>query len=90
MNLSTKQKHIHRHREETCGCQAGGGGRGMGWEFGVSRCKLLHLEWINNKALIYSTGSDIHNGINNNGNEFFFKKECIYVDNQVTFLDNIN
>ena len=29
----------------------------MEWEFGVSRCKLLHLEWINNKVLIYSTGN---------------------------------
>ena len=35
------------------------GGRGMDWEFGVSRCKLLHLEWINNKVLLYSTGNYI-------------------------------
>ena len=26
------------------------GGTGMDWEFGVSRCKLIHLEWINNKS----------------------------------------
>ena len=26
--------------------------RGMNWEFGISRCKLLYLEWINNKALL--------------------------------------
>ena len=25
------------------------------WEFGISRCKLLHIGWINNKALLYST-----------------------------------
>ena len=24
-------------------------------EFGVSRCKLLHLEWITNEVLLYST-----------------------------------
>ena len=24
------------------------GGVGMDWEFGVSRCKPLHLEWISN------------------------------------------
>ena len=24
------------------------GGGGVGWEFGVGRCKLLHLGWINN------------------------------------------
>ena len=27
----------------------------MDWEFGVGRCKLLHLEWINNKLLMCST-----------------------------------
>ena len=32
-----------------------GGGSGMDWEFGVSRFKLLHLEWINNMVLLYST-----------------------------------
>ena len=33
--------------------------RGTDWEFGVGRCKLLHLEWINNKVLLYSTGNYI-------------------------------
>ena len=27
----------------------------MDWEFGVNRCKLLHLEWISNEILLYST-----------------------------------
>ena len=37
----------------------------MDWEFGVGRCKLLYLEWINNKVLLYSTGNDIQSpGIN--------------------------
>ena len=26
-------------------------------EFGVSRGKLLHLEWISNEVLVYSTGN---------------------------------
>ena len=26
-------------------------------EFGASRCKLLYIEWINNKVLLYSKGS---------------------------------
>ena len=34
-----------------------GGGSGMNWEFGVGRCKLLHLEWINSEVLLYSTGN---------------------------------
>ena len=25
---------------------------GMDWEFGVSRCKLVYIEWINNKVLL--------------------------------------
>ena len=28
---------------------------GLEWKAGVSRCKLLYIEWINNKALLYST-----------------------------------
>ena len=75
MNLSTKQKQTHRHREQTCFCQGEGewGREGLGvW---VSRCKLLHLEWINNKVLFYSIGNYIQSpGINHNGKEY--KKEC--------------
>ena len=38
--------------------------KGRGWsgvdgEFGVSRCKLLHLDWISNEVLLYSTGDYI-------------------------------
>ena len=45
--LTMKQNQTHRHREKTCGSQGGGGGDGggvMDWEFGISRCKLLHTE----------------------------------------------
>ena len=31
----------------------------MDGEFGVSRCKLFHLEWISNEVLLYSTGNYI-------------------------------
>ena len=58
INLSTKQKKTHRHREQTCSCQGGGGGRrGLDWEFGISRCKLVYIGWINNKVLLYSAGT---------------------------------
>ena len=30
----------------------------IGWKFGVSRCKL-HIEWINNKVILHSTGNYI-------------------------------
>ena len=59
MNLSTEKKQTYGLGEQTCGCQGGEGGSGMDWEFGVSRCKLLHLEWISNEILLYSTGNYI-------------------------------
>ena len=31
------------------------GGSGMGKESGINRYKLLHLEWISNEVLQYST-----------------------------------
>ena len=41
---------------------------GMEWEFGVRRSKLLNIEWINNKVLLYSTGNYIQYFlINRNG-----------------------
>ena len=53
------------------------GGR-MDWEFGVSRCKLLHIGWINSKVLLYSTGNYIqYPVINHNGKEY--EKEYMYV-----------
>ena len=57
MNLSTEKKQTHGLGEQTCGCP--GGGSGMDWEFGVSRYKLLHLEWISDEILLYNTGNYI-------------------------------
>ena len=49
MNLSTEKKQIHGLGEQTCGCQ----GEGVdGQKFRVSRCKLLHLEWISDEILL--------------------------------------
>ena len=82
MNLSTKQKQTHRHRDQIrlVVAKGLGGGRGMDWETEVSRCKLLHLEWINNKILLYSTGNYIQSpGINHNGKEYFKKRIYICV-----------
>ena len=62
MNISTKQKQSHRHGEQTCRCGAWLGvavGSGMDGKFGVGRCKLLHVEWISDEALLYSTGNHI-------------------------------
>ena len=54
------------------------GGSEMDWEFGVSRCKWLHLEWISNKVLLYSTGSYVQSPwIEQDGKEY--KKEWTYM-----------
>ena len=77
MNLM-KQKQTHRHRETDWLPRGRGGGGGMVWEFGISRCKLLYIGWINNKVLLYSTGNYIqYPVINHNGKEY--EKDCIYI-----------
>ena len=61
----------------------------MEWEFGVSRCKLLHIEWINNKVLLHSTGNYIQcPEINHNGKEYV--KQCVYMYNWITLLYSRN
>ena len=51
MKLSMEKKQTQGHGEQTCGFQGGRGGSRMDWEFGVGRCKLLHLERIDNEIL---------------------------------------
>ena len=51
-------------------CPGEWGEGGMEWELGVSRCKLLYIEWKNNKVLLYSTGNYIqYPVINHDGKE---------------------
>ena len=57
INLSMKQKQTHRHKEQTCVCREGKAGGEMEWEVGISRCKLLYIEWLKHKVLLYSTGN---------------------------------
>ena len=59
MNLSIENKQTHGHGEQICAGQGGGERKEMDWEFGVGRCKLLHLEWIRNEILLYNTGNYI-------------------------------
>ena len=47
------------HRIDLLPKERGRGGEGKGWEFGISRFKLLYTEWIDNKVLLYSTGNYI-------------------------------
>ena len=55
MNLSMKQKQTHRL---TVAKRVRAAGR-MNSDFGISSCKLLYMELINNKVLLYSTGNYI-------------------------------
>ena len=89
MNLSSKQKQTHRHGEQTHGCQRGGRRSGMDWEFGVGKCKLLHLEWISNEVLLYSTGNYIQSlGIEYDGRQY--ENMYIYIYDWVTMLYSRN
>ena len=54
------------------------GEQGEDRQFGVSRYKLLYMEWINNKVLLYSTGNYIQYPVlNHSGKER--KKGCMSV-----------
>ena len=57
MNLSLEQN--HRQREQTGRWQGEGVWGGMQWKVGASQVKLLYIEWINNKVLLYRTGNHI-------------------------------
>ena len=70
------KKQTHGHREQTCSCHGGG----VDWEFGMSRCKLLYIGWINNKVLLHSTGNYIqYPVINHNGKEHEKLPICICI-----------
>ena len=66
LNLSTQQK-----TDSEIILMGEGWEKRMDWESEVGRCKLLHLEWINNKVLMYSTESYIqYPVISHNGKEY--------------------
>ena len=78
MSLTIKQKQTQRCREQNHGCWGGDWWRGMDWELGISRCKLLHIEWKNSKVLLYSTGNYIQH-LRVNCNEEGYKKKNLYM-----------
>ena len=51
----------------------------MEWEVGISRCKLLYIECINNKVLLYSTGNHSQYPMINHNRKEYRKKECLYM-----------
>ena len=51
----------------------------MDWGFGISRCKILYMEWINYKVLLYSIGNYIQYSVKyHNGKES--EKEYVYIN----------
>ena len=52
------------------------GGSGVNWEFGLSRCKLLNLEWISSEVLLYSTGNYIQSLVIEHDRRYY-EKECV-------------
>ena len=82
------------HREETCGCQGRGGVERDQLGVWVSRCKLLHLERKNNKALLYSTGNYIqYPGVDHDKNitknKIIFLKICIFITESLCYTAEI-
>lgn len=62
-----------------------GGGSGMGGEFGGRRCKLLPIERISNKVLLYCTGNSIQSlDIDHGGRQCEKKNVYIFMNDGVT------
>ena len=86
MNLSIEQKQTHGHGEHTSGCQ-GVGGSGTDRELGISKYKILHLEWISNEVLFYSTENYIQSLVIEHDGRYYEKKNVyIYMNEWVTLL----
>ena len=65
MEYDTNETETDSHREQTVVAKGEGAGRGMDWEFGISRCKLLHIEWIN-KVPLNNTGNYMEENMKKN------------------------
>ena len=60
----------------------------MEWEFGVSRCTLSYIGWINSKVLPYSIGNYIqYPVISHNGKEY---EENIYIYIYVCITESLS
>ena len=67
---------------------AGGGGR-LDWEFGISRYKLLYIEWIKNKVL-YSTGNYSQHPVKSYNRKDIKKRIYIYITESLYCRAEIN
>ena len=53
----TKHRQIMDMERRLVFARGEGGEKGMDREFRVGNCKLIHLEWMGNGALLYSKGN---------------------------------
>ena len=56
-----------------------GGGGGKDWEFGISRYKLVYIQQIHNKVLLYGTGNYIQYPLMNHMEKNMKKNIYIYM-----------
>ena len=82
MDVTIKQKRNHGHKGQICDCQRRGGG--------VSRHKLLYIEWINNKVLLYSMRNYIqYPMINHNGKQFKDKRMYMCIIESLCYMKKV-
>ena len=65
-------------------------GGGMDREFGISRCKLLNVEWIIKKVLLYSTGNYTQYPVINHNGKNMKRNVCIYITESLCCTPEIN
>ena len=56
----------------------------MDWEFWISGCKLLHIEWIKNKDLLYSIGNYIPYPVKNHNGKEYKVSVCVRLNHFAT------
>ena len=78
-----QQSHAVKMEENRLRLPSGERAGGKHWESGISKCKPLYREWINNTLLHYGTGNYIqYHVINHYGKEFL--KEYVYINTYIT------
>ena len=87
-DLFTKQKQIMNMESRLVFTRWESGKRGTDGEVGVGRCRLLHLEWMGDEVLLYSTGNGIQSlGENEREKK---KKKQVWMGGYVTLLYSRN
>ena len=76
MNLFVKQNRFTGIQNRLVIAKGEGRHERVVWEFGVSRCKLCHMGWVNNQVLLHSSGKYIQYPVINQNRK---EHEKIYI-----------